>query len=157
MCIRDRSYTTFSIGAPRVVATAIAGETVGVEVEVTNTGERRGSEVVQVYVEPVAPAMVRPRRELKGFAKVRLEPGESTTVAIELDARAFAYFDPADADWDRVSALSIVPAEGGGLHRTAAGWWVDPGEYGIAVGRSSRHEAGRATLTLTGDPVRLAV
>jgi beta-glucosidase len=151
------SYTSFDIGAPTVSSTAAAGDSVTVEVEVTNTGGRRGSEVVQVYVEPVDPQIIRPVRELKGFAKLALDPGESGTVRIELEPRAFAYFDPADADWDRLSGMGPVPAEGGGLHRSDSGWYVDPGDYRVRVGRSSRDFTGEATVTLDGDGVKLPI
>ncbi len=76
-----------------------------VSVTVTNTGERRGSEVVQVYVrDPEFPG-VRPDKELKGFAKVHLDPGESLRVTVELDRRSFATWDPATHQW-RVRAGS---------------------------------------------------
>jgi beta-glucosidase len=58
-----------------------------------------GKEVVQVYVHPVEPRLKRPWKELKGFAKVSLEPGETKTVTIPLDFRAFAYYDPAYHQW----------------------------------------------------------
>jgi beta-glucosidase len=89
-----------------------------VRVPVTNTGARRGVEVVQCYVAPPTPSPVtRPPKELKAFAKVRLDPGETTTVELLLDARAFAHWDPT-AD------------EGGD-------WRVLPGTYSLHVGRSS--------------------
>jgi beta-glucosidase len=86
-----------------------------VRVPVINTGGRRGREVVQCYVAPPAPSPVtRAPKELKAFAKVELDPGETTTVDLVLDARAFAYWDP-----------------------TAGGWHVAPGTYALHVGRSS--------------------
>lgn len=148
-------YTTFTIGAPQATATAAPGDTVTVEVDVTNTGERAGSEVVQVYVEPVDPVILRPVRELKGFRKVTLEPGATETVTVELDARAFAYYDVGDPVWQTLSNAGPVPADGDGLHREDAGWWVDPGEYRLVVGRSSRDFAGEATVTLDGEAVKL--
>ena len=150
-------YTSFDISGPRVATAAATGDAVSVEVEVTNTGGRRGSEVVQVYVEPVDPAIIRPVRELKGFAKLTLDPGERRSVRIDLEPRAFAYFDPADADWERLSGMGPVPAEGGGLHRSTSGWYVDPGDYRVRVGRSSRDFTGDATVTLDGDSVRLPI
>jgi beta-glucosidase len=109
------SYTTFSIGAPAVLSTVFApGSTLRVSLEVTNTGGRRGSEVVQCYLAPASARLTRPPKELKGFAKVTLDPGESATVTIELDERAFAYWDPVEP-----------------------GWRVDPGTYELHVGRSS--------------------
>jgi beta-glucosidase len=135
------SYSTFAIGAATGGATFTPGDTLTVEVPVTNTGTRRGSEVVQVYVEPVSPRAVRPAKELKAFAKVELDPGESTTVQLELGDRAFAYWDPADEYWATTAeqrATGVVPVGGvNALHREVAGWYVDPGEYHIHVGRSS--------------------
>jgi len=149
------SYTTFSIGEPRAAATVAAGDALVVEVDVANTGERSGSEVVQLYVEPVSPRLPRPLRELKGFAKVELAPGARTTVSIELEPRAFAYYDVGDPDHFRLAAGMPVPAEGGHGRRSEPGWYVDPGEYRIVVGRSSADLVGSATVTITGDAARL--
>ncbi len=148
------SYTTFELSGPRVPAEARAGEAVRVELDLVNAGDRPGSEVVQVYVEPLAPRLQRPLRELKGFAKARLDPGASTTVCVELGPRAFAYYDVGDATAERLASSSPVPA-GAGHERREAGWWVDPGEYRIVVGRSSADLVGSASLSLTGPPVRL--
>ena len=134
---------------------ATTGSTVAVEVDVTNTGDRHGSEVVQVYVEPLDPEIIRPVRELKAFQKVALDPGETATVRLDLDARAFAYYDIGDPIWDELRNAGPVPAEGEGLHRTEAGWYVDPGEYRIVSGRSSRDFSGTAVLTLTGEAAHL--
>ena len=151
------SYTTFEMSGPRVVSgcSTSTGSTVEVEVDVTNTGDRHGSEVVQVYVEPLDPEIIRPVRELKAFQKVALDPGETATVRLELAARAFAYYDIGDPIWDELRNAGPVPAEGEGLHRTEAGWYVDPGEYRIVSGRSSRDFSGSALLTLTGEAARL--
>jgi beta-glucosidase len=70
-----------------------------VNAEITNTGDRAGSEVLQVYVEPQHPRLPRPTKELKGFAKVSLKPGEKQSVAIPLNARALAYYDPEKKAW----------------------------------------------------------
>ena len=71
----------------------------GARLTVTNTGDVTGSEVVQIYVRPVKPSVYRPKRELKGFAKVYLEPGASKIVDIPLDNHAFAYFSPTRKQW----------------------------------------------------------
>ncbi len=135
------SYSNFEIGVPRAPESFAPGATITVEVPVTNTGTRRGNEVVQVYVESVSPRAVRPSRELKAFTKVELDPGETTTVSLELGDRAFAYWDPADPYWASTAeqrATGVVPTGGiNALHREEAGWYVDPGEYRIHVGRSS--------------------
>ncbi|MFN2231764.1 MAG: beta-glucosidase, partial [Anaerolineae bacterium] len=94
------SYTSYAYSNLRVSAqsfTDVDGLTVSVDV--TNTGDVAGKEIVQVYVHDVAARLSRPVKELKGFAKVALQPGETRTVTIELDARAFAYYDPAYQRW----------------------------------------------------------
>ena len=151
------SYTTFEMSAPRVVSgsSTATGSTVSVEIDVTNTGQRPGSEVVQLYVEPVDPQIIRPVRELKAFQKVTLDPGETTTVTLVLEPRAFAYYNIGDPCWEELSNAGPVPVEGDDNHRTEAGWFVDPGDYRIVSGRSSRDFSGSALLTLTGDPAHL--
>ena len=94
------SYTTFEYSAPRVAKAAyVDNEDVHAEVTVTNTGKVAGSEVVQLYVRDVKSSIDRPEKELKGFEKVHLAPGESKTVKFTLDRRAFAYYDVARKDW----------------------------------------------------------
>ena len=89
------SYTTFRYDDARTSATTFADvDGVTVTVDVTNTGDRAGSEVVQVYVRDVEASVQRPEKELRGFAKVRLEPGETRAVDVRLDPRAFAFWDP---------------------------------------------------------------
>lgn len=80
------SYTSFELSDVAVTATGVAAV-------VTNTGARAGSTVVQVYVGDVEASVPRPKKELKGFAKVHLAAGESRVVRIALDARAFAFLD----------------------------------------------------------------
>jgi len=82
---------------------------------VTNTGQRKGMETIQVYIEPIAPSVARPVRELKAFTKVELESGATTTVEVLLDSEAFAHWDIDANDWQ-----------------------VTPGEYRVHVGNSSR-------------------
>ncbi|MEZ5321765.1 MAG: glycoside hydrolase family 3 C-terminal domain-containing protein [Microthrixaceae bacterium] len=106
-------YTTFDWS--EAALDVAGGDTeVTVRVKVLNTGERRGSDVVQVYVRDVVSTVARPDKELKGFAKVHLDPGESTTATIRLDRRAFAHWDPA-----------------------AHEWVVEPGDFEIVVARNS--------------------
>jgi beta-glucosidase len=93
-------YTTFGWDAPAVSARRLqAGERVTVTVEVTNTGTRPGADVVQVYRHDRTGVVLRPRRELAGFAKVRLGPGEATTVRIDVAPRAFAFYDVEQRGW----------------------------------------------------------
>ena len=94
------SYTTFRYDDARTSATTFADvDGVTVTVDVTNTGGRAGSEVVQVYVRDVEASVQRPEKELRGFAKVRLEPGETRAVDVRLDPRAFAFWDPRRHRW----------------------------------------------------------
>lgn len=123
------SYTTFALGDVRLGDTHIgAGAGVDVRVSVTNTGQRGGADVVQVYVRKVTPLAQRPDRVLAGFAKLWLEPGESAEAAVTLGPRAFAHFDVASGAW-----------------RTEAG------EYEILVGASAEETRRRATLVVESD------
>ena len=88
---------------------------VKVSFEIRNTGDRAGAEVAQLYVAAKQPTVERPVRELKGFAKVFLLPGETKQASLNLDRRSFAYFDA-----------------------RAAQWKTDPGKYEISIGASSR-------------------
>ena len=94
------SYTTFAYSNPKVSATKFKDvDGVTVSVEVTNTGKVAGNEIVQVYVHDQKSGLVRPEKELKGFAKVELQPGETKSVSIKLDFRAFAYYHPEYKQW----------------------------------------------------------
>jgi beta-glucosidase len=125
------SYTTFAVSGLKVEETEFEGRPrpttplMTVEATVTNTGDREGAEVVQVYVEPVAPSLPRPVQELKGFKKVMLKAGEKTTVSIPLDAMALSYYDPAKQ-----------------------GWVAEAGDFRIQVGTSSRDVALAGTFKL---------
>ena len=92
------SYSSFAVSGVEVAADGSR-----VAAMVTNTGARQGATVLQVYVGDVAASLPRPVKELKGFAKVRLQPGESRVVELALDARAFAFFDVGAQVW-RVEA-----------------------------------------------------
>ncbi|WP_199837236.1 glycoside hydrolase family 3 C-terminal domain-containing protein, partial [Streptomyces caniscabiei] len=120
------SYTTFAY-ADLELANATT-DTVTVRVRVTNTGNRFGQDVVQIYVAAPKRPVSTPARELRGFAKVALAPGDSTVVQIDLDRRAFAYYDIAESDW------------------TVAG-----GTYRIQLARSADRIEAEAELTLPGD------
>ncbi len=121
------SYTQFAWSDARLSADRItAGEAVTVYVTVTNTGERAGAEVVQLYVRDPECSTYRPRQELKGFDKVWLAPGDSRQVAITLDQRAFAFWEVDASDWV-----------------------VEPGRFDIMLGASSQD--ARAVLALQVD------
>lgn len=94
------SYTTFAYSNPKVSASTFKdSDGVTVSVDVTNTGKVAGKEIVQVYVHDHQSTLVRPEKELKGFAKVELQPGETKTVSVQLDFRAFAYYHPEYKQW----------------------------------------------------------
>lgn len=119
------SYTVFSYEDVWVNA---RGTTAEVMVRVTNIGRRDGSEVIQVYVRDPESSVSRPAQELRAFAKVHLEPGESTLVRLDLDERAFASWDP------------VVDR-----------WVVEGGAFDIAVGSSSRMIHHVLRIEVTGD------
>jgi beta-glucosidase len=119
------SYTTFSFANLQVPATAASGSTATVSFDVTNTGSVAGADVAQLYVSDPSAKVSRPERELKGFAKVRLAPGETRHVTLNLDARAFSYWDEAG-------------------HK----WTIDPGKFVIRVGDSSENTPLNADLQL---------
>ena len=108
------SYTTFTLSAPRLSAAAIGPrDTLRITATLTNTGPRAGAEVVQLYVRDVVGSLTRPVKELKGFAKVELQPGESREVVFTLTAADLAF-------------------------TTARGTWeAEPGEFQVFVGNSS--------------------
>ncbi len=94
------SYTTFDYKDLKVTPAAMPlDERVSVEFTVTNTGQTAGAETAQLYVRDTLSAVPRPEKELKGFSKIVLQPGESRTVRIRLTARDFAYWDAATHAW----------------------------------------------------------
>ncbi len=94
------SYTEFEYSDFKLSHETIADtETLQVTCKVTNTGERSGMEALQLYVRDVESTAIRPVRELKGFEKIMLEPGESREVGFVLDKRAFASYEPKLHDW----------------------------------------------------------
>ncbi len=95
-----KSYTTFEYSHPRLSETLIKDtDSLTVYVDVTNTGKVAGKETIQVYVHDRKSSLVRPPKELKGFAKVELQPGETKTIAIPLDFRSFAFYHPGYQRW----------------------------------------------------------
>lgn len=110
------SYTSFAYSNLRLSRdTMTDGGTITVQVDVTNTGTRAGKEIVQLYVADHTDIVQRPLRELKGFTKLSLEPGETKTATMALDDRAFSWYSVELGDW-----------------------FAAPGEYEIAVGASSK-------------------
>jgi len=120
------SYTTFAYQDLHVsTASFDAGDTIDVSFSLTNTGAVAGREVAQLYVHDAASHLRRPPKELKGFAKVVLEPGETQRVTLRLDTRSFAYYDPS--------------------HRR---WVAEAGDFELLVGASSADIRLRARVTL---------
>jgi beta-glucosidase len=111
------SYTTFSYGEVRIDGRDVA-------VDVTNTGDVAGKEVVQLYIADLASSIPRPPKELKAFAKIALEPGETKTVRFTLADRAFQFF-----------------------HEGA--WVLEPGEFEVLVGSSSADIRSRGRLSFS--------
>lgn len=111
------SYTTFALGNVRLEETSIRRDgATRVLADVTNTGERAGVEVVQLYIRDRVSSVTRPVKELKGFARVSLGPGETTTVALDVTPESLAFYD---VNMDYV---------------------VEPGAFDVMVGTSSRDE-----------------
>ena len=115
------SYTTFAYKNLTITPSPSADQPAEVHFEITNTGSRPAAEVAQVYVGDGHSSVPRPKRELKGFAKVSLAPGETRQVTVKLNRRAFAYYDVKSHDWK-----------------------VEPGDFDVYVARSA------AQIELTG-------
>lgn len=110
------SYTSFEYTDIKVSSYELSDKKpFTVECTVTNTGDRDGAEVVQLYIEPLTPTVIRPVKELKGFEKVFLKAGESRKVVFRLDKSAFAYWSVKLHDW-----------------------FSESGEYNILIGESSQ-------------------
>ncbi|WP_329741357.1 glycoside hydrolase family 3 C-terminal domain-containing protein [Dyella sp. A6] len=122
------SYTQFRFSHLKVSGPSTDGS-VEVAFDVANTGHRAGAEVAQVYVGDPSAQVARPARELKGFRKLRLAPGESRHVNIVLDRRAFAYYDVC-----------------------RHGWRVDPGKFVVYVGDASDSTPLQADITMGAQP-----
>lgn len=128
------SYTDFRLDHLRLSAdTYRKGETLRASVGVTNVGCRAGAEVVQLYVGfDGADTVGRPVRELRGFEKIWLEPGQTRTVTIDLDSRAFSYWE------QRIN-----------------GWYAEEGDYTVYAGTSSRDLPLTASLHVEAEPLPL--
>jgi beta-glucosidase len=134
------SYTSFKYGylginevSERAWGGGEAGPKFEVSFDVTNTGARAGADVAQIYVGEREPSVPRPARELKGFAKISLRPGETRRVTLMLDGRAFSYYDVA-----------------------AKRWRARPGEFEVSVGRSSAQIELRGKLLLPAKGIAAA-
>ena len=122
------SYTNFAITDLHADKTCITDkDTMTVTCSVTNTGTCIGKTAVQLYVRDVESTVRRPVRELKGFEKIELAPGETKEIAFTLDKRSFAYYEPKCSDW-----------------------FVESGEFIIEVGESSRTPAQSMSVQVEG-------
>jgi beta-glucosidase len=141
-------YTCFAFGEVTLSSSTFApGATVIASVEVTNVGDRLGSEVLQCYVAPGEPRLSRPPKELKAFARVNLEPGDTVAVEFHLDDRSFAYWDPGQPDWDElVTRFAAFEGQFPVRPRRSPGWQVDPGRYEVLIGRSSADIVARVAI-----------
>jgi beta-glucosidase len=123
------SYSTFvHEGLALDRDTLLPGETLTVTLTVRNTGQRAGSEVVQLYVHDEASTLIRPAQELKAFAKVTLQPGEAQTVSLTLGMRAFAAYD-----------------------EVRRAWVAEAGRFEVRLGASSADISQRAWVTLSAE------
>lgn len=128
------TYTTFRYDNLRLSGDVFRGEPLRVEVDVTNTGHMAAKEIVQFYVRPDHPGKDRPVRELRGFDKVSLQPGETATASCVLDARAFSYWEERIGDW-----------------------YAEPGLYQVEAAASSRDIRLSAPVTVENKPLPLRV
>jgi beta-glucosidase len=119
------SYARFAWGDLRVAPRLRRGESAHASIEVENVGRRAGSEVVQLYLGELAPRVPRPPRELVGFAKLRLRPGERATARFEVPPRAFACYDATHQEWV-----------------------AEPGAFELTAAASSRDLRARARIEL---------
>ncbi|MEE9540928.1 MAG: fibronectin type III-like domain-contianing protein, partial [Candidatus Thorarchaeota archaeon] len=120
------SYTTFEYGSIHLDKGFIThtDDTFIVELDVVNTGDRSGAEVVQVYSRDIQSSVERPQKELVGFGKIRLKPGEKRTASITVRAEDLAFYD---------------------IHRHE--WVVEPGDFEVLVGQSARNILAKAMIS----------
>jgi beta-glucosidase len=122
------SYTTFAYSAPRLSATRIAAaDSITVQVDVRNTGPRAGDEVVQLYVRDDVASVTRPVRELRGFERITVEPGQSRTVSFTLRPDHLAFYN------QRMQRV------------------VEPGFFTVWVGASSVDDGRPARFEVVGE------
>ena len=107
----DFTYTNLQISHAKIQD----NETLTVKVDVTNTGNCKGKEVIQLYISAKEGQVIRPVRELRAFKKISLNPGETKNVVLELDGRAFSYWNTEIHDW-----------------------YMEPGSYKIQIGKSAQ-------------------
>ncbi|WP_261305071.1 glycoside hydrolase family 3 C-terminal domain-containing protein [Paenibacillus andongensis] len=123
------SYTTFEYSNLKLSHSELDSETetLTISVDVSNTGNVEGKEVVQLYVAPHKGVIIRPAKEVKGFSKINLKPGETKAVTFVVDKRSFAYWN-----------MEIN------------GWHVESGKYDIVIGKNAHDELLKQTVTVNG-------
>jgi beta-glucosidase len=123
------SYTTFEYGKMRsdksTINSADTNASLTFSIDIRNTGKREGSEIVQLYISDLKSTLPRPVKELKGFEKINLKPGESKTVSITIDKSSLSFFDPIKHEWI-----------------------AEPGEFIAFIGASSEDIRGKAEFSL---------
>lgn len=119
------SYTTFKYENMKIEKDRTAGALAKVSVDITNTGALGGKEVVELYVSDKVSSVPRPSKELKGYKKIYLRPGEQQTVVFKLDKRSFAFYDAGKNQWV-----------------------AEPGEFDILAGSSSRDIRLKGSYTI---------
>jgi beta-glucosidase len=124
------SYTTFTYQNLRLSSETIESDgSLQVQLDVTNSGSRAGKEVVQLYLRDIASRLVRPPKELKGFRKVTLAPGETKTVTFDMTSKELSYYDPEQK-----------------------GWVAEAGDFEVMIGSSSRDIRARSRFMLKSEP-----
>ena len=120
------SYTTFEYGKPQISSkTMTADASLTLRVDVTNTGSRKGKEVVQLYISDRKSSLPRPVKELKDFRKIELNPGETKTVEFQITPSMLSFFDSDKHEWV-----------------------AEPGDFEAVVASSSADLRGKQTFTL---------
>ena len=120
------SYTTFAYGEPKLSKSSLGADgKLTLTVEVTNTGDRTGAETVQLYIGDKESSLPRPQKELKGFRKVRLAPGEKTSVEFTVTPDDLKFYD-----------------------NTKQAWVAEPGDFTAYVAASAEEVRGTADFTL---------
>jgi beta-glucosidase len=110
------SYTTFTYENLKISKDKVSGdETFKVSVDITNSGPRVGAEVIQLYIQDVECSVERPTKELKGFKKIKLEPGDKKSITLEIEKKDLSFYDDKSGRWK-----------------------AEPGKFNILVGSSSR-------------------
>ena len=123
------SYTTFDYSNLKLSSTEIRkDEKLHLTVDVNNTGAEEGKEVVQLYVQDIESSLARPEKELKGFKKIKLKPGEAKTVNFTLDRKHLSFYDPSKRQWN-----------------------TEPGEFKVLIGSSSHEIRLEGSFSLITD------